>query len=121
MITTHDWARELQQTAEFLLSRDAVEIPKIPETRGWFFSEKEVFLNLVRALKPGKKDVSDSYVDFLPHGAHIQLTVNRSLVCRRLNPEYECEPLLSRAEEAELEEPIPIDDPHAQAIRHDLQ
>ena len=119
MSTTHDWARELHQTAEFLLSREAVEIPKIPETRGWFFSEKEVFLNLVRALKPGKKEMSTSYVDFFPAGAHIQLTINRDLVCRRLNPEYECEPLLSQAEEQELEESVSIDAPLAQAIRHD--
>jgi hypothetical protein len=104
MSTSHDWARELQKTAAFLLSRPEVEIgSKIPETRGWFFSEKEIFLNLVRVLKPGKKEMSNSYVDFHPSGAHIQLTINRDLVCRRLNPEYECEPLLSQEEDAEME------------------
>jgi len=118
MSTTHDWARELQQTAEFLLSREAVQLSKIPETRAWLFSEKEVFLNLVRALKPGKKEMDTSLVNFFPAGAHIQLTINRDLVCRRLNPEYECEPLLTQAEEQELEKPVSIDAPLAQAIRH---
>lgn len=104
MATSHEWARELQETAAFLFSKPDVEIgPKIPETRGWFFNDKEVFLNLVRALKPGKKVMSDSYVDFWPNGAHIQLTISRSLVCKRLNPEYECEPLLSEEEDAEME------------------
>ena len=104
MSTSHDWARELEKTAAFLLSKAEVEIgPKVPETRGWFFSEKEVFLNLVRALKPGKKVMTENYVDFYPTGVNIQLTINRSLVCKRLNPEYECEPLLSEAEDKEME------------------
>lgn len=104
MSTSHEWARELQETAGLLLSKPEVEIGhKIPETRGWFFSEKEIFLNLVRALKPGKKVITDNYVDFYPAGAHIQLTIDRNLVCRRLNPVYECEPLLSQEEDAEME------------------
>jgi hypothetical protein len=103
MSTSHEWAKELHETADFLLSKPEVEIGKIPETRGWFFNEKEVFLNLVRATKPGRKEMSENYVDFYPTGAHLQLTISRNLVCRRINPEWECEPLLSQEEDASLE------------------
>lgn len=103
MSTSHDWARELQATAAFMLSKPEVEVGNIPETKGWFFSRKEVFLGLVRALKPGKKVMTSDYINFLPVGARIELTINRDALCRRLNPEYECEPLLSKEEDAEME------------------
>jgi hypothetical protein len=103
MSTTHDWARDLQRTAEFLLSREAIEIGVIPETRGWFWSEKQPFIALVRATMPGRKETSNDYISFIPAGANLQFTINRSVVCRRLNPEYECEPLLSPEEDAEME------------------
>lgn len=108
MSTTHDWARELQQTAEFLLSKTEVEIGRLPKSQALFFSDKEPFLNLVRALKPGRKKIDEWYVKFQPAGSEfLELSVNRDLVCRRLNPEYECEPLLSPQEDAEMETASP--------------
>jgi hypothetical protein len=32
----------------------------------------------------------------------IEVAIPRNIICRRLNPEYECEPLLSPEEEAEI-------------------
>jgi hypothetical protein len=128
MSTSHDWARDLIKTGEFLLSRTEVEIGEIPPTRGWFFSGKEKFLGMVRATFPGKKKMDDSYVNFYPTGANLEFTVSRSLVCRKLEvtPQWECAPLLSPEEDAEMEDtpataPIDIDAPLSQAIRHDQQ
>lgn len=106
MSTSHDWARELQKTAAFLLSKPEVEIGEIPKTRFYQYSSKENFLSLVRALKPGKKEINNYYINFFPSGADMELSVNRDLVCRRLNPEYECEPLLSQEEDAEMESSV---------------
>lgn len=104
MSTSHDWARELQETAAFLLSRGEVEIGNIPKTRYYEYGLKDNFLKLVRALKPGKKVTNQYYIEFYPSDTeHLELSVSRDLVCRRLNPEYECEPLLSPEEDAEME------------------
>jgi hypothetical protein len=123
MSTSHDWARDLQRTAEFLLSKPEVEIDRIPTTVAWFFSDKVPFLALVRATIPGKKVINGNYVNFYPSGANLEFTVSRDLVCRKVQDvKYECEPLLSPEEDAEMEKaPIDIDAPLAQAIRHDLQ
>jgi hypothetical protein len=104
MSTSHDWARELQETALFLLSKDEVEIGSIPITRFTIYSEKEPFLRLVRALKPGKKKTTQYYITFYPTGnKSLELAINRDSMCKRLNPEYECTPLLSKEEDAEME------------------
>lgn len=104
MSTSHDWARELQKTAEFLLSKEEVEIGEVPNVRFYEYGQKENFVKLVRALKPGKKTTNEYYIDFFPSGAeHLELSVTRDLMCKRLNPEYECTPLLSVEEDAEME------------------
>lgn len=103
MSTSHEWARDLQKTAEFLFSKEDVEIGNIPVTHYGSYSSKEPFLKLVRALKPGRKTTSQYYVNFFPTGVNLELSINRDLVCHRINPEYECEPLLSKEEDAEME------------------
>jgi hypothetical protein len=105
MATSHDWARDLQRTAEFLLSRVEVEIgDRTPMTCGWFFANKEPFLALVRATRPGKKTMTEYYVNFHPLGANLELSVNRDEVCRKVQDvKWECEPLLSSAEDVEME------------------
>jgi hypothetical protein len=103
MSTSHDWARSLQKDAEFLLAKPEVEIGNIPKTANWLFSQKEAFLNLVRATKPGRKNTTESYIYFYPKDSNLEILVGRNLFCKRLNPEYECEPLLSKEEDAEME------------------
>jgi hypothetical protein len=107
MATSHDWARDLQKTAEFLLSRPEAEIgDSTPITYGWFFSRKEPFIALVRALKPGRKEMGEAYVKFFPEGVNLELSVYRDVVCRKVQDvKWECEPLLSPEEDAEMEEP----------------
>jgi hypothetical protein len=105
LMTSHDWARELQKTAEFLLSKPEVKLSSIPITSFYSYSDKTVFLDLVRALKPGKKKMDQFSINFYPQGTeYLQLSINRDLMCKRLNPEYECTPLLSKEEDAEMEE-----------------
>jgi len=107
MSTSHDWARELQKTAAFLLSKPEVDLKhSCPETICTFYGEieKEGFLDLVRAIKPGKKHIGEYYVTFRPTGVvNLQLSINRDSICKRLNPVYECTPLLSKEEDAEME------------------
>lgn len=104
MATTHDWARDLQRNAEYLLSCEPIEIGDIPITRKFIYSEKDTFLTLVRALKPGKKDITGNYsVDFIPDGANIEISIEKEKMCRRITPEYECDPWLTEKDHAEVD------------------
>lgn len=106
MSTSHDWARDLQKTAAYILSKPEVDLKRnIPETICTFYGEieKEGFLGLVRATKPGKKHIGEYYVTFRPTETTLQFSVNRDVICKRINPVYECTPLLSKEEDAEME------------------
>src|SRR5579862_8805454 len=88
--TSHDWARSLQRVAEFILSKPAVEINRIPITQLGFYSNKDPFIALVRATKPGSKNTTQFHVNFRPTGCpDLEIYVNRDLVCKRITPEYE--------------------------------
>jgi hypothetical protein len=106
MSTSHDWARQMQQTAEYLLSRPEVEIGRtIPSTYISFYGDKKKFIDLVRATVPGRKSMDQWNVAFIPSGAPIHISINRDAVCRKVQEvKYECEPLLSPEEEAQMEE-----------------
>jgi hypothetical protein len=126
MATTHDWAKQLQDTANYLLNRPAVELgdTELITTLPFYGEEqKKIFLDLVRGTLPGEKRYNTYSVLFLPRGVNLKLQINRDAVCRRVQEiKYECEPLLSPEEDAQMEDTsIPIDAPGAQAIRHDQQ
>lgn len=106
--TTHDWARQLHETAEFLLSRPEVEIGRsLPVSYLSFYGDKVPFLAVVRATLPGKKEIDQWNVNFHPKGVRLQININRDAVCRKVQDvKYECEPLLSQEEEGQMmEEP----------------
>lgn len=103
MSTTHDLAKQLQETAKYLLKKPKIEIGDLPRTFLSFWSAKETFLALVRATVPGTKEVSDYNVYFRPRDVAITLSVDRSSVCRKVQDvKWECEPLLSPEEDAEM-------------------
>src|ERR1700722_3503401 len=105
MSTSHDWARSLQNIATFMLSKPEVEMGKIPATRYYQYSDKEGFIQLVRAFKPGKKMTGNYDVTFVPTGTeNFEIAINRDLVCEKITPEYRCQPLLSSEEDAEMEQ-----------------
>ena len=99
---SHDLAKKLRETADTLESRPDVDLGN-SRFQVSFYGEKEKFLNAVRALKPGAKKMDESYVNFEPKGTILNLYINRDSICRRITPQYECEPLLSPSEDEEME------------------
>lgn len=103
MSTSHDWARDLQRTADYLLSRLEVEMESKPAIYNFMY-DKEKFLAAVRAMIPGRKVIDEFNVAFEPKGTILNLRVPRNLVCRKIQDvKYDCEPFLSPAEDAEME------------------
>lgn len=102
-----DW---LDSKPEFHVERTVAELP-----RTCFYSEKQGFLEAIRAIGSGVKGegLFPEYLMFTsnttPEGVKVSVEVNRDAVCKLIKPaqtipaEYDCEPLLSQAEEAELE------------------
>jgi len=106
-MTSHDLAREMQETAKALLSKPEFKIPSYitGPKEITFFSAKEDFLQAVKLSGSGKKDISGpNYVTFIPDCGGYKLSIDRSLVCKKIKEAvYECEPLLSQLEESTLE------------------
>ncbi|HLW51247.1 MAG TPA: hypothetical protein VKW06_00260 [Candidatus Angelobacter sp.] len=106
--TSHDLARALQQTAEWLLSRPSFQIEERFDAMTWQsinFSQKDKFLAAVRAIGTGKKAFRPHEVEVKAEipGGRIYLKAPRDLVCRLIRPaEYECDPFLSPEEEKQL-------------------
>jgi hypothetical protein len=101
---SHEYARNLQRAAEFLLSKPEFDIPNRPILWASYWSNKESFLAAVRALGNGKKQYKDSSLHFtvpIIGDVTFDLEISRSAVCRKVQEEkWECEPLLSDEEEA---------------------
>lgn len=103
MSTSHDWARDLHKTADYLLSRPEVEMESKPAIYNFMY-DKEKFLAAVRAMIPGRKVIDEFNVAFEPKGTILSLRVPRNLVCRKIQDvKYDCEPFLSPTEDAEME------------------
>ena len=104
---SHELAKKLQDTATRLKSLPDVDVHvERPKVLISFYgnSNKEAFIAAVRALKPGVKRIDKEYVNFTPNGTILELYINREAVCRKVQDvKYECEPLLSPQEEAEIE------------------
>ncbi len=102
-MTSHELATKLQETATYLLAHENVDVSN-PMLRVHWWSDKEPFLRAVRAFVPGKKVIDNYNVTFEPKGTMLALVVSRDLVCRKVQDvKYECEPLLSPEEDAEME------------------
>lgn len=105
---SHDYARRMQQIAEFLLSR-----PEFDTTTSvhMFFPiyDKDKFLGAVHAMGSGSKEfTTGSYpeVVYSPAAApEIRVSIARDKVCRKVQDAvWECEPLLSAEEIAQVGE-----------------
>lgn len=105
--SSHEYARNLQKLAEWLLARPEFEIGRYDTRSFTIFSyyDKDQFLAAVRALGAGKKKFTDREVQFeieLPF-AEIRVDAPRDKVCRLIRPaEYECDPFLSDSELAQI-------------------
>lgn len=104
---SHEWAQVLRDTAMVLEAKANVQMGGEPKILNSHYGRKEEFLAVVRALKPGKKRIDaeiSGYVNFTPAGTCIEVYINRDVMCRKVKEaEYECEPLLSAEEDAEME------------------
>jgi hypothetical protein len=121
MSTSHKWAEQLKQTAEYLLARADIELGTTPTLfiPCW---TREDLTQRVRTFLPGDKKIDDYDVSFHPTNTVLKIYASRKVACRLVKPaEYECAPLLLPEEEKQLDAPIPIDAPGAQAIRFDLR
>jgi len=103
---SHDYAQRLKEIGEFLLTRPEFETNTAPML---FFHmyKKEHLLAAVRSLGSGTKELTNgSYAEikFKPTAApEIIVSAARDTVCVKVQEaKWECEPLLSQAEEAEL-------------------
>jgi hypothetical protein len=110
---SHEYANKLKELADFLLSRPDFDTKTDSLYQSfWFWQAKEPFLAAVRALKPGEKKYGEDtdrdsllfYPAGLPEGITLELRVQRALFCRKVQEEkWECEPLLSAEEEAQMD------------------
>lgn len=106
-MNSHAYANKLKELGDFLLTKPEFETPNGEDfsyVRFYYYSDKDGFLGAVKALGSGQKVANRDDFDFNPDGTHmLRLTANRSSVCRKVQEEkWECEPLLSQAEEAAI-------------------
>jgi hypothetical protein len=113
--TSRDFARNLRALADWLDSKVEFKMQSI-EARAPYneFYEKDDFIAAVKAIGSGTKGegLMDNYLKYksttTPKGTEFAFEINRSKVCKLVRPaqpaEYDCEPLLSHAEEAEIGE-----------------
>jgi hypothetical protein len=113
-MTSHEYARKLRAVADLLEGASEFKMPAYMD--GYvkeygadniqFHRDKELFIAAVRALPNGRKAGDSNTYDFIVGDGLLHLQVNRSAVCRVVRPavpaEYECEPLLSPEEEAQV-------------------
>lgn len=110
-MTSHEYAKKLRELAMHLELAESFELPDYQENyhKGYglvsfrYQDDKTGFLAAVKAVGAGKKQaISNDFIFSCFDGA-LRLSVQRNSVCRLVKPaEYECEPLLSRAEEGLL-------------------
>lgn len=103
---SHEYAKQVIQAAEFIMSRPEFEAKCSSATLylGWFW-DKAPFLAAARALGTGKKEYSGTDLSYTveDHGAKITMSIHRDKVCRKVQEiKWECEPLLTPEEEAAL-------------------
>jgi hypothetical protein len=105
--SSHEYARNLQRLAEWLLERPEFEVGRYVNHSYNFFTydEKEPFLAAARAIGQGKKQFTENFVRLeleLPF-ALIRLEAPRNKVCTLISPAvYDCVPFLSPDEEKQI-------------------
>lgn len=105
-MTSHEFARELQRTVDHMLSRPEASFGDQAPFIYLYFWEKEIFVTAAKAMGPGKKVFQHDDLHFEPNGTCLTLSIPRAKVCRKVqDAKWECEPILSEQEVAELTAP----------------
>ena len=107
-MNSHELARKMAETADYLLRRPEFETPSYSDDSkmylGSYYSNKEKMLAAVRALGAGEKKYSGTDLNFYSATPiPIWFSVNRDQVCKKVQEEkWECEALLTPEEEASI-------------------
>jgi hypothetical protein len=105
VMTSHEYANKLKELSDFLLAKPEFDFySNSGRIRLYFGSSKEKFIKAAKALGSVTKTYKDGDIEVAPvdHPIFV-LYANRDTVCRKVQEEkWECEPLLSQAEEAEI-------------------
>lgn len=102
---SHDYARALQEAAEYLLSKPDFKtvVSGAYLYLGTFYSKDE-FLAATRSMGALAKEFTDTQLKVkhvLPKGAELYFEIARDKVCKLVQrAKWECEPLLTPEEEA---------------------
>lgn len=106
-MNSHEYANKLKELGDFLLAKPEFETPWSESNAYiglYYWGGKDGFLSAVKALGTGTKEWGKDDLRYIPAGTDmLRLNISRASVCRLVKEaEYECEPLLSQAEEAEI-------------------
>jgi hypothetical protein len=106
--TSHELAKALQATAEFLLSRPEFSTPGTSHSLylGSYWDDKDGLVGMVKAVGSVVKSYSGSELEIrLMTPVEIWTRISRDKVCRKVQEEkWECEALLEPHEEAVIDE-----------------
>lgn len=103
-MNSHEYANKLKKIGDFLLARPSVEFDSGPKILVYFGWGKDKFIAAAKAMGSITKTYKSEDFEVSPVGhPELVLYAARSVVCRKVQDEkWECEPLLSQAEEAEI-------------------
>jgi hypothetical protein len=98
-MNTREYAARIRAHADELDCLPTFEVPNYfsesHKTLSYFYS-KDDFVEAVRALGSGTKEIKDDKMLFRPSGASFALEIERSVVCKVVKPaEWSCEPWLT--------------------------
>jgi len=126
-MTSHELARRMAATADYLLSRPDFDTPCTDHSLylGSYWDDKDAFIAAVKALGSGTKEYSGSDLQYnAATPMRIWTRINRNKVCRKVQEErWECESILSAEDEVALEDldqqdaPEHVIDFHAETVQ----
>lgn len=107
MKSSHEYARAMLATAEYILARPDVDFD-VEHRIYLHFWNKEQFINAAKAMGTCKKEFASDELVLKIEGAPIEIRAPRNLVCRKIQEaKFVCEPLMSDRElEALGEKPL---------------
>ena len=115
MTTLHDLAAELEKLAAHFRTQESFSISGTPMLHLGSCHSRETFIALAKALpRPMRKRdgigsterFPEIAVEYVTEDIHVYASAERDVLCRLIEParpaKYECEPLLSAEEEAQI-------------------
>lgn len=100
VMTSHELAVKLFNTAKLLLTKQDVELPGVEDAKITVeYYDREPFLNTVQVMGSGRKEFGSYHFQFIPDNSILVFQVPRSQVCKKIQEEkWECVPLMNTEE-----------------------